>query len=75
MKLTRACTLRIVRKAVFSMIATKRLSTLAGFSPSAQALGANIAQFKEESEKEQIDEVRFLTISVPSCDITVFNGR
>lgn len=49
-----------VRKAVFSMIATKRLSTLAGFSPNAQALGANIQQFKEESEKEQVDEVRVL---------------
>ncbi|KAI0752543.1 Pkinase-domain-containing protein [Daedaleopsis nitida] len=46
------------RKAVFSMIATKRLSTLAGFSPGAQTLSANIAQFKEESEKEQVDEDR-----------------
>ena len=40
------------------MIATKRMSTLAGFSPRAQALGADIQQFKEESEKEQVDEVR-----------------
>ncbi|TFK81462.1 Pkinase-domain-containing protein [Polyporus arcularius HHB13444] len=46
------------RKAVFSMIATKRLSTLAGFSPRAQALNADIQQFKEESEQEQVDEVR-----------------
>ncbi|KAI0689813.1 Pkinase-domain-containing protein [Cerioporus squamosus] len=48
----------VLRKAVFSMIATKRLSTLAGFSPNAQALGADIQQFKEESEKEQVDEDR-----------------
>ncbi len=40
------------------MIATKRLSTLAGFSPRAQALNADIQQFKEESEQEQVDEVR-----------------
>lgn len=40
------------------MIATKRLSTLVGTSTSAQAFGANIAQFKAESEKEQVDEVR-----------------
>ncbi|RPD60630.1 Pkinase-domain-containing protein [Lentinus tigrinus ALCF2SS1-6] len=46
------------RKAVFSMIATKRMSTLAGFSPRAQALGAEVQQFKEESEKEQVDEDR-----------------
>ncbi|RDX41969.1 Pkinase-domain-containing protein [Lentinus brumalis] len=46
------------RKAVFSMIATKRLSTLAGFSPRAQALNADIQQFKEESEQEQVDEDR-----------------
>ncbi|KAI0767658.1 Pkinase-domain-containing protein [Fomes fomentarius] len=46
------------RKAVFSMIATKRLSTLVGTSTSAQAFGANIAQFKAESEKEQVDEDR-----------------
>ena len=46
------------RKAVFSMIATKRLTLLAGLSPTAQALSEHIAQFKEESEKEQVDEVR-----------------
>ena len=45
------------RKAVFSMIATKRLTLLAGLSPTAQALSEHIAQFKEESEKEQVDEV------------------
>ena len=68
---SRARTLRTVRKAVFSMIATKRLSTLAGFSPSAQALGANIAQFKEESEKEQVDEVRTSTLrALSSCHTT-----
>ncbi|KAI0772983.1 Pkinase-domain-containing protein [Trametes elegans] len=46
------------RKAVFSMIATKRMSTLAGLSPTAQTFGQNIAQLKEESEKEHVDEDR-----------------
>ena len=46
------------RKAVFSMIATKRMSVLAGLSPTAQTFGHNIAQLKEESEKEVIDGVR-----------------
>ncbi|KAI0816914.1 Pkinase-domain-containing protein [Trametes gibbosa] len=46
------------RKAVFSMIATKRMSSLAGLSPTAQTFGQNIAQLKEESEKEHVDEDR-----------------
>ncbi|KAI0708507.1 Pkinase-domain-containing protein [Earliella scabrosa] len=46
------------RKAVFSMIATKRMSTLAGSSPTMQGFGRDIAQYKEESEKEQVDEDR-----------------
>ncbi|KAI1792742.1 Pkinase-domain-containing protein [Ganoderma leucocontextum] len=49
------------RKAVFSMIATKRMSTLAGLSPTAQTFGQNIAQLKEESEKEVIDGDRNVT--------------
>ena len=49
---------RAVRKAVFSMIATKRMSTLVGLSPTTQSLGHNIQQYKEESEKEHMDEVR-----------------
>ncbi|OBZ76298.1 Calcium/calmodulin-dependent protein kinase type I [Grifola frondosa] len=49
---------RTFRKAVFSMMAMKRLSMFAQLSPTAQALGANIAQYKEESEKENIDEDR-----------------
>jgi hypothetical protein len=41
-----------VRKAVFSMLAMKRMSLLAGtLSPAAQNLGHNIAQYKAESEK------------------------
>ena len=40
------------------MIATKRMSTLAGSSPTMQGFGRDIAQYKEESEKEQVDEVR-----------------
>ncbi|OSC99315.1 Pkinase-domain-containing protein [Trametes coccinea BRFM310] len=46
------------RKAVFSMIATKRMSSLAGLSPTAQKFGHNIAELKAESEKEHVDEDR-----------------
>ena len=53
-----------VRKAVFSMMAMKRMSTLAmgsgKFSPEARQLGENLAQYKEESEKEIVDEVCFV---------------
>ena len=44
------------------MMAMKRMSTLAigsKLSPEAQQLGQNIQQYKEESEKENVDEVRF----------------
>lgn len=61
-----AC-LRTVRKAVFSMIATKRMSSLAGLSPTAQRFGQNIAELKEESEKEHVDEVRLF--SLLSCPL------
>ncbi|KAI0340427.1 Pkinase-domain-containing protein [Trametopsis cervina] len=48
------------RKAVFSMMAMKRMSILASqLGPLAQSLGDNIAQYKEESEKEIVDEVRY----------------
>ncbi|KAI0697372.1 Pkinase-domain-containing protein [Cytidiella melzeri] len=47
------------RKAVLSMMAMKRMSMLASqLSPQAQKLGDNIAQYKEESEKENVDEGR-----------------
>ncbi|KAI0089645.1 kinase-like domain-containing protein [Irpex rosettiformis] len=47
------------RKAVLSMMAMKRMSILASqLSPQAKKLGDNIAQYKEESEKENIDEDR-----------------
>lgn len=49
------------------MIATKRMSLLAGSSSKSQNLGADIAQYKEESEKEQIDEVRSLAY-LPQMD-------
>ncbi len=43
------------------MMAMKRMSTLASgsarVSPEARQLGENIAQYKEESEKENVDEV------------------
>ena len=46
---------RTFRKAVFSMMAMKRMSTLAaGLSPGARALGQDIAQYKEESEKVRV---------------------
>ncbi|PSR75649.1 hypothetical protein PHLCEN_2v8940 [Hermanssonia centrifuga] len=43
------------RKAVFSMMAMKRMSTLVSakhLSPEAQALGVDVARYKEESEKD-----------------------
>ena len=43
------------------MMAMKRMSMLAfgtRLSPEARQLGENITQYKEESEKENIDEVR-----------------
>ncbi|CDO77740.1 hypothetical protein BN946_scf184993.g3 [Trametes cinnabarina] len=46
------------RKAVFSMIATKRMSSLAALSPTAQKFGHNIAELKAESEQEHVDEDR-----------------
>lgn len=53
----------VVRKAVFSMMAMKRMSILASqLGPLAQSLGDNIAQYKEESEKEIVDEVRLPSI-------------
>lgn len=33
------------------MMAMKRFTVMAGLSPTAQALGADLAQYKEESEK------------------------
>lgn len=51
------------RKAVFSMMAMKRMSTLAaGLSPGARALGKDIEQYKEESEK-----VRSTSIAAGRC--------
>ncbi|KAI0943586.1 hypothetical protein AcW1_002719 [Taiwanofungus camphoratus] len=44
------------RKAVFSMMAMKRMSSLVHMSPTHQALGANLRQYMEESEKEHMDE-------------------
>lgn len=49
----------VVRKAVFSMIATKRMSALAGLSPTAQTFSQNIAQLKEESEKVRFHDLTF----------------
>jgi len=46
-----------VRRAVWGITAMKRMSTLASLSPRGE-LEANIAKYKEESEKEDVDEVR-----------------
>ena len=46
---------RAVRKAVFSMMAMKRMSMMAGqLSPTARALGDNLQQYKDESEKVRV---------------------
>jgi len=44
------------RKAVFSMVALRRMSMLASSSHDAHKLEFNIAKYKEESEKEIVDE-------------------
>jgi len=44
------------RKAVFTMMAMKRMSTLASLSPGAEDFNRNLQQYKEESEKEAVDE-------------------
>ena len=47
------------------MMAMKRMSMLAAqLSPGARAFGDNIQQYKEESEKEHMDEVRSLSPSL-----------
>jgi serine/threonine protein kinase len=45
---------RTFRKAVFTMMAMKRMSSLA--SPVAENFGRDLQQYKEESEKEAVDE-------------------
>lgn len=51
--------LRAVRRAVLGITAMKRMSTLAALAhPSHGELQANIVKYKEESEKEDINEVR-----------------
>ncbi|GBE89921.1 Calcium/calmodulin-dependent protein kinase cmkB [Sparassis crispa] len=49
---------RTFRKAVFSMMAMKRMSSLVQMSPTHQRLGANLQQYMEESEKEIVNEDR-----------------
>lgn len=43
--------LHTVRKAVFTMMAMKRMTTLASLSPGAEDFNRNLLQYKEESEK------------------------
>jgi calcium/calmodulin-dependent protein kinase I len=48
-----------VRKAVFGMMAMKRMSTLAHhMSPEAHKLNEDLYQFKQESEKEILDDMQ-----------------
>lgn len=55
-----------VRKVVWGVTAVNRMSTLAALSASASGeLGAKIAKYKEESEKENIDVVRSLLFFTP----------
>jgi calcium/calmodulin-dependent protein kinase I len=55
-----------VRKAVLGVTAMHRMSTLAALSASASGeLGATIAKYKEESEKENMDVVRSLSSFAP----------
>jgi calcium/calmodulin-dependent protein kinase I len=46
--------LNIVRKAVFTMMAMKRMTTLASLSPGAEDFNRNLQQYKEESEKVRL---------------------
>lgn len=55
-----------VRKIVLGVTAVKRMSTLAALSASASGeLEAKIAKYKEESEKENINDVRSLLSFTP----------
>lgn len=55
-----------VRKIVLGVTAVKRMSTLAALSASASGeLEAKIAEYKEESEKENINDVRSLLSFTP----------
>lgn len=50
-----------VRRAVWGITAMKRMSTLASIAANSNGeLEANIAKYKEESEKEDVQEVRSL---------------
>lgn len=50
--------IRAVRRAVWGITAVKRMSTLASLAnPGAGELQANVNKYKEESEKEVINEV------------------
>lgn len=51
------------RKAVFSIQAMRRMSTLAALSPGGKSLGDNVRQFKEESEKVRVSHCNATPIS------------
>ena len=54
---------RAVRRAVWGITAMKRMSLLAAqANSSAGELQKNIAQYKEESEKEDVNEVRHVLV-------------
>lgn len=58
-----------VRRAVWGITAMKRMSTLASLAnPGAGELQANVVKYKEESEKEDINEVHstsFTSVVLP----------
>ena len=53
---------RAVRRAVWGITAMKRMSTLAALA-GGNELQASIAKYKEESENENVDEVRDVSFS------------
>lgn len=64
--------LRAVRRAVWGITAMKRMSTLAALAhPGVGELQANIDKYKEESEKEDINEV--CPTSFPSVVLPLSN--
>ena len=66
-----------VRRAVWGITAMKRMSTLAAQANTpAGELQANLAQYKEESEKEDINEVRNVIVrSVVPFLSTIWQGH
>jgi len=55
----------VVRRAVWGITAMKRMSTLAALASASSPAGefqADLAKYKEESEKEDVHEVRYVAV-------------